>query len=226
MPAFGARFSLDAIDAGGAWKIFWSAIDPQSVKGSLLFAAMSESAAEKVYVIALQSMSQAIISGARGALASSEAFAANKAEPSFAETDELDSLQLKPFGNVSSSGRLEGDGGIALEVLREVRPEAAMGAGPQTAAEAPKGFASKSTTIGSHAARAFLSGNTNAGSARQGSGPGTTRKTTVRRERSSKFKIGVAIVIVAFILGLGVMMYYRVEHSVVDGEEPLPMSAE
>ena len=229
MPSVGIRFDIGKMNAAShaadAWKAFWQAVDPAVITGSLLF---DGDVAGDVFCIAVQSMDTAALAAVEDAVSASDECKGICADPMIAKGEDATKDPLSMAGNVDSTGNLVGEPGVALSALTAARPQKGAaqpeeaGAGPapppgaQPVSQLRRGFPARATTIGSHAARAALSGGTFGQTA--SSAPKTS---AVATKKSSVGKTILTIVVAIVVLGLIVFMIFGPEPP---GERPLEVN--
>ncbi len=233
MPTIGVRFDTAkmnaATHAADAWEAFWRAVDPAAIAGALLF---DGGVADNVFCIAVQSIDGDVLEGVEQAVSASMECRSICAAPMFAKGDAIASEPLNSVGSVDAAGGLVGEGSVAHSALLAARPEKALTKpaappGARPASQLAKGFAKRATTIGSHAARAALSGGM-PGKPAAASERGAS--TTVRK--SSLGKTILAVVVAIIVLALIALMIWGpkpgeapVEKAAPVGDEALPPPA-
>jgi len=131
MPAIGVRFDLNRVASGNpelaCWKIFWRAIDPESLVDANLYegsSAATLAGEENVCCLAIQGANSSIVDRVRTALAASGEFTAVCASPMFAEGQLCVRERLPDAGKVDAYGDIIGRGRachLALAAVQEER---------------------------------------------------------------------------------------------------------
>ena len=226
VPTIGVRFDTARMNAAShaadAWKAFWRAVDPAAIAGALLF---DGDVAGGVFCIAVQSMGAGVLEAVEGAVAASEECRNLCAVPMFVKGEDVASEPLKSAGNVDAGGGLVGEPGVAHSALLAARPEKATvipappaaakpsaPPGAKPASQLARGFARRSTTIGSHAARAALTGDMFGGPA-----AAPKAKSGAAAKKSSLGKTVLAVVVAIVVLALIALMIWDPK----PGEAPL-----
>ena len=132
IPALGACFDINkAGDAYGinCWTLFWHAIEPEQLKGALLFSGdMSASikGSEGVYCIVVQTTDLSMLDKVKDALSQREEFKGMCAKPMFIENERCVSEPLPAEGRIDSEGNLVGKAAASRSALGSVRKERAV----------------------------------------------------------------------------------------------------
>jgi hypothetical protein len=131
MPAIGVRFDLNRVTSGNhelaCWKIFWRAIDPESLVDANLYAGSSAATLageENVCCLAIQGGNSGIVDRVKAALAASGEFNAVCASPMFVEGQLCVRERLPDAGKVDAYGDIIGRGRachLALAAVQEER---------------------------------------------------------------------------------------------------------
>lgn len=126
-PALGVRFDIDKVDSGAygfeCWKVFWGAVDPATLSGSLLYegdTAATLDGRENVYVIAVQKGDLGVLQQVRANLEQSLQFFEIAASPAFVDEGELSDEPLPQTGRIEAGGELVGESWAksALDAVR------------------------------------------------------------------------------------------------------------
>jgi hypothetical protein len=143
MPAIGVRFDLNRVASGNpelaCWKIFWRAIDPESLVDANLYegsSAATLAGEENVCCLAIQGANSGIIDRVRTALAASGEFKAVCASPMFVEGQLCVRERLPDAGKVDAYGDIIGRGRACHLALAAVQEERQGGATPEPGAAA------------------------------------------------------------------------------------------
>ncbi len=134
IPALGIRFDIDKLESGAygmaAWKVFWRAVDIDSLAGdTLLFegdTAPTPNGFENVYCIVVQSVT-ADLGAVQSALEQNAEFQRLAASPPFVEAADVLEEPLLEAGRIDSKGNLVGKNAYnarpALGAVRKERQE-------------------------------------------------------------------------------------------------------
>jgi hypothetical protein len=209
MPTVGVRFDIGKLDADShavhAWKAFWQAVDPVTIRGSLLFDGDVDG---NVFCIAVQNIDGALVKHIEATVSACSDVSQVCAEPLLAKGAEATSQQLEAAGSIDTGGSLTGNTGAARSALVEVRPDRAAAkpappAGAKPVSQLSRGFA-RSTTIGSHAARAALTGGGGFG----GAPVRASTKAGVANRKTSLGKMLLVVVVVVLVAALVAAMIF------------------
>ncbi len=145
MPAIGVRFDLNRVASGNhelaCWKIFWRAIDPESLVDANLYegsSAATLAGEENVFCLAIQAGTPGEIDRVRTAMAASREFQAVCASPMFVEGQLCVRERLPDAGKVDAYGDIVGRGRACHLALAAVQEERQGGA-PEEPWTAPSG---------------------------------------------------------------------------------------
>jgi hypothetical protein len=130
LPAIGARFDIDKVNAGAygieCWKVFWRALNPEDIAGSLLFegdTAATLNGQENVYCIVVQHLDAAVAKQVRSALSQSEDFKKVCDLQMFVEDSRCRSEPLPDAGRIDATGNLIGDAWNSRPALGAIKKE-------------------------------------------------------------------------------------------------------
>ena len=148
-PAIGIRFDIGKVDSGkyglDCWKIFWRAVDPETIKGTLLFGGgtgATLSGREYVFCIAIQTTEESVLKAIKDALSASEEFKKVCASPMFIEGASAAAEPLPDAGRIDLNGNLVGEAYAsrsALDIVwRERQPTAPATPQPPVTPERPR----------------------------------------------------------------------------------------
>ena len=106
MPTVGVRFDIGKMDAGShavdAWQAFWQAVDPVTIRGSLLFDGDADG---NVFWIVVQNMDGGLVKHTEAAVSACDDVRKVCAEPLLAKGAEATSQQLEPAWRCARRGR-------------------------------------------------------------------------------------------------------------------------
>jgi hypothetical protein len=148
-PAIGIRFDIGKVDSIhyglDCWKIFWRAVDPETIKGTLLFGggtAATLSGREYAFCIAIQTTEESVLKAIKDAFSASEEFKKVCASPMFIEGASATAEPLPDAGRIDLNGNLVGEAYAsrsALDIVwRERQPTAPATPQPTVTPERPR----------------------------------------------------------------------------------------
>lgn len=128
MTSIGVRFDVDRIDSGSygvaCWKIFWQAVSPEKLGGTMLFegdTAASMDGVENVFCIVVQGNDPDLVRLVKTALSDSEAYRQVCARPNFLEGNDCLREPLPAAGRIDYAGNLIGDAWNSRGALNAIR---------------------------------------------------------------------------------------------------------
>jgi len=132
IPTIGVRFDIELVGGGAygfaAWKIFWSAIDPQAIAGARLFDGDTDATLkdrENVYCIALQCSDPRTVDKIKAALRNHDGFRKVADSMMFADGNACVREPLADCGSIDARGKLVGKDSHAAAALAAVHKQRA-----------------------------------------------------------------------------------------------------
>jgi len=135
IPTLGIRFDIEKVGGGSygfeAWKIFWTAIDPEAIRSSSLFEGDTDATLkgqENVFCIAIQCAESKDIVRVKAVLEENDKFVQVAARPKFAEGNACVFEPLPDAGRIDATASLVGRAYESRAALDSVRKERAAAA--------------------------------------------------------------------------------------------------